>query len=45
MANRRHIKEDLQKAKELAGEYGENIGYIPMSQQLLEMIKKKINEQ
>jgi hypothetical protein len=31
MANRRHIKEDLQKAKELAGEYGENIGYIPMS--------------
>lgn len=33
--SRKHIKEDLEKAKQLAGSYGDNIGYIPMNEQIL----------
>ncbi len=40
MFSKKHIKEDLEKVRELAGKYKDNVGYIPKNEQILTMVSK-----
>lgn len=39
--NRKSIKESLAKARELAGEFRDNIGFVPLSSKILDMVEEK----
>lgn len=39
--NRKSIKESLAKARELAREFRDNIGFVPLSSKILDMVEEK----